>query len=146
MENKRFIELKRTHLILSILFWVILYLLLLKYFNMEVDISNTKYKDYYQKYSMFIPIIFSLFSLLFFYILTLIKFILRLHFLFITILIYFIVYWFFLILWIDLMFFESRYADFALVIINTFSIPLIISSSIVLFMVILLSFKKQKVD
>ncbi|NCO31452.1 hypothetical protein GW891_01140 [bacterium] len=42
------------------------------------------------------------------------------------------------------MFFESRIADFANVIVNTFSIPLIVSSSVILILVLALSFKKEK--
>jgi hypothetical protein len=42
------------------------------------------------------------------------------------------------------MFFESRLADFALVIINTFSIPIIVSSGTTILMVIALSFGKLK--
>lgn len=144
MENKRFIDLKKIPLFLSILFWLIFYLLLLKFFNQNPEISSEKYKNIYLNYGMYMPIIFWLLSLISLYILLFIRFILRLNFLPITILLYFIVYWFFLILWIDLMFFESRLADFALVIINTFSIPIIVSSGTTILMVIALSFGKLK--
>ena len=144
MENKRFIELKKVPLIISILFWVIFYLLLLKYFNNEPNISEYKYKDIYLKYSFYSPIVFWLLSLLFFYILLFIKFILRLNFFVVTITIYLLVYWFFLFLWIDFMYFESRIADFARLIIETFSIPLIGSSTITILLIVLLSFKKLK--
>lgn len=142
MENKRFIELKKVPIILSILFLVIFFLLLMKFFNKEAEISSFNLKDIYQKYSLYLPVIFWILSLILFYILLLIKFILRLNFLVVTVLLYFIIYWFFLFFWIDLMFFEVRDADFAKAIIESFSMPLIISSSIILLLVILMSFKK----
>lgn len=144
MENKRFIDLKKIPLFLSILFWLLFYLLLLKSFDQNPEISNEKYKNIYLNYGMYAPIAFWLLSLILTYLLLFIRFIIRLNFLPVTILLYFIVYGLFLILWIDLMFFESRLADFALVIINTFSIPLIISSGTTILMVIALSFGKLK--
>ncbi len=144
MENKRFIELKKTPIILSVVFSIVLYTLLLKYFNINPDITDLKYRDFYLKYTMISPIIFWLLSIILIYLLILIKFILRLNFLIVTIFIYLIIYWFFLFLWIDFMYLESRIAPFASLIINTFSIPLILSSSITILLSILMSFKKVK--
>jgi len=142
MENKRFVELKKFPLILSILFWIFFYLLLLKYFNIDAEISSYNLKEFYQKYTIYSPVLFWVLSLIIFYILLFLKFILRIKSYIWTLIVYFITFWFFLFLWIDLMFFESRIADFANVIINTFSVPLIVSSSIILLLVIVLSFKK----
>lgn len=146
MENKRLIELKIIPLILSVIYWVLLYLLLLKYFNANPDISDLKYKDFYMKYTMFSPVIFWLLSIILLYLLLFIKYILRIKLLIVTILIYFVVFGLYLFLWIDFMYLESRIAPLAALIINTFSIPLIISSSIVIIMIILLSLKKVKTE
>jgi len=144
MKNKRLIELKKIPLIMSIIFWIIFYILLLKYYNKEANISNFNYKEFYLKYSLYSPIVFWILSLIFFYLLSFIKFILRLNYLWVTILIYILTYSFFLWLGVDLIYFESRIAEFANVIIETFSLPLIISSSIMLLIIILLSLKKIK--
>ncbi len=144
MENKRFIELKKLPLIFSILFWIIFYLLFLKYFNLDAEISSLSLKDFYQKYTIYSPILFWFLILVLFYILVFLKFIFRIKSYIWTIIVYFLSFWFFLFLWIDLMFFESRIADFANVIVNTFSIPLIVSSSVILILVLALSFKKEK--
>ncbi len=146
MENKRLIELKNTPIIVSVIFWITFYLLLLKYFNQEPNISDLKYKDIYLKYTMFSPIILWFLSLFIIYLLIFIKYILRLNFLTVTIIIYLMTYGFFLFLWIDFMYFESRIADFARLIIETFSIPLIGSSIITLLLIVLLSFKKIKIE
>lgn len=142
MKTKRLIELKKLSLILSLFFWLILYLLLLKYFYKDALIESYKLKDFYQKYTLYSPILFWALSLIFVYLLMIFKFIFRLKSYIFTMLIYFLSFWFFLVLWIDLMFFEARDADFAKAIINTFSIPLIVSSSITLILVIILSFFK----
>ena len=145
MEIKKWIELKKNSFFLSILFWIILYLFLLKYFDKNVNIFNYKLKDFYIKYTMYSPIIFAIFSLILFYILFFLKFIFRLKSFIFTSIIYFLSFWFFLIFGIDLLFFESKDANFAKIIINTFAIPLISSSSIILFIVLLLSLKNYKV-
>ncbi|MDD2871213.1 MAG: hypothetical protein PHS49_04435 [Candidatus Gracilibacteria bacterium] len=144
MENKRFIELKKIPIILSIIFSIIFYLLLLKYFNSDPNLTDINHRDFYLKYTMISPIVFGLLSLVLFYILTFIKFILRLNYLAVTILIYLLVYGFFLFLGIDFMYFESKIAPLASLIIDTFSIPLIFSSIMTIVMIILLSFKKIK--
>jgi hypothetical protein len=144
MEDRRCIESNKFPLIFSVIFWIIIYWLLFLYFDKEANISSYKLQDFYTKYTLYSPIVFWLLSLVIFYILAFIKFILRIKSSVVTILIYFIVYWFFLILWADLMFFEPRLADFAKLIIETFSIPLIASSSFILILVILLSLKKVK--
>ena len=144
MENKRLVELKKLPVILSIIFSLILYLSLLKYFNSEPNIESIKLQDFYLKYTMFSPIVFWVLSLFLFYFLLLIKFIFRLKsYIFYTI-IYFLVYLFFLFLWIDLLFMEQRVAEFAILIIDTFWVPLIISSSFVLLLVLASTFKKLK--
>ncbi len=145
MKNKRWIEFKIIPLLLNILFWVILYLFLLKYFNKEANIFSYKLKDFYIKYTMYLPIIFSILSFILFYVLLFFKFILRLKSFIFTSIIYVLSFWFFLLLGLDLMFFEPQDADFVKVIINTFSVPLIASSSIVLFIVFILSFKNYKI-
>ncbi|MDD3145302.1 MAG: hypothetical protein PHV23_04295 [Candidatus Gracilibacteria bacterium] len=144
MKNKRFIELKKLPLIFSILFGIIFYLLFLKYFNLDSEISSQSLKDFYQKYTIYFPILFGFLSLVLFYILIFFKFIFRIKSYIGTVIVYFLSFGFLLFLGIDLMFFESRIADFANVIINTFSVPLIVSSSIILILVLVLSFKKEK--
>lgn len=146
MENTRFIELKKLPLIFSIFFWIIFYLLLLKYFNLDAEISSQSLKDFYQKYTIYSPVLFWFLSLFFFYILLFFKFIFRIKSYIWTVIVYFLSFWFFLFLWIDLMFFESKIADFANVIINTFSVPLIVSSTFMLLLVILSLFKKEKLS
>lgn len=144
MENKRLIELRKIPLILSIIFWILFYILLKVYFQAENNQLTWDLKTVYEKYTMFTPILFSILSIIFFYILLLIKTLFRLNFLIVLLLIYFLSFWFFLFLGLDFMFFEKRDAIFALTIINTFSIPLIVSSWIILFLVILLSFFRIK--
>lgn len=103
-----------------------------------------KLNDFYHKYTMYSPIIFWVLSLIIFYILAFIKLIFRLRFLTVTIIIYLITYWFFFFVWIDLLFLESRIAEFSNLIINTFWYPVLISSSIIILLIIVLSFINTK--
>ena len=144
MEAKKLIEQKKLPPIMAILFWVIFTVLLLQYFDKEVVLGEYKQNDFYHKYTLYSPIVFALLFLIFFYILVLIKIIIRLKKPFFTLLAYLLSFWFFLALWIDFMFFEPADAEFAKVIVATFSVPLIVSSAIMMVLSALICLKKTK--
>lgn len=145
MENKKLLELKMMPLVLSSLFAIIFFLLLFfVFFDKEAVLENLKYKNFYLNYSLYIPLVFFVFSIIIFYILYLFKIIFRLKSVFFTTIIYLLIFVFFLFLWIDLLFFEPRYAEFLNLIILTFSYPLIISSLFTILLVIIFSLKSKK--
>lgn len=145
MENKKILELKIMPLVLISIFGLLFYLVLLFiYFDKEPVLESLKYRDFYQKYALYTPLVFSILSLIIFYFLYFLKIIFRVKSFIFNIIIYFLVFWFFLFLWIDLLLFEPRYADFLNLIILTFSYPIIISSSFILLLVVLFSILKCK--
>lgn len=145
MENKKLLELKIMPLVISSLFAIIFFLLLFfVFFDKQAVLENLKYKNFYLNYSLYLPLVFFVFSIIIFYILYLFKIIFRLKSVIFTTIIYLLIFGFFLFLGIDLLLFEPRYAEFLNLIILTFSYPLIISSIFTILLVIIFSLKSKK--
>jgi len=93
MENKKILELKIMPLVLSSLFAMIFFLLLFfVFFDKEAVLENLKYKNFYLNYSLYIPLVFFIFSIIIFYILYLFKIIFRLKSVIFTTFIYFLIF------------------------------------------------------
>lgn len=132
-------------LVISSLFAIIFFLLLFfVFFDKQAVLENLKYKNFYLNYSLYLPLVFFVFSIIIFYILYLFKIIFRLKSVIFTTIIYLLIFGFFLFLGIDLLLFEPRYAEFLNLIILTFSYPLIISSIFTILLVIIFSLKSKK--
>lgn len=106
--------------------------------------GNSSIYTYYSKYGIFIPIIIGIIAIIKSYILLLLFSLIRLKYIIIKILIYFLIYGFWLIFAIQLKYYEPRYTDIAIVIIDAYSFPLLLASSITLLGVIIVSFFSKK--
>lgn len=143
--STRFIRSPFTPLILWIVFILVFYAI---YFSLwkewNLDLLSYKVSDFAKKYSVFIPAAYWLLSIIIHYLLCFIKWIIRLNFWIVSTIIAFIVYGFNLFLWIQLMFFEPRYTDTAIYLIDTFSKPIVWASSATLLLSIIFVFIKKK--
>lgn len=144
METKKYIEQKKFIFILPVLFTFLLYLFFYIYFDSEIIIEDQKYKNYYDTYVKFIPLILWIISFVSILFLSFIKFILRWKKFFFTSFVYILSFWIFLLLWMDLTFLEKRYADFMKAVILSFWEPLIYSSLLLLIFIIFLTLKNIK--
>ncbi len=136
--NKKLIQYNYMVFVISILFWLLFYVTLLKFFNKNPNIDNYNIKNLYLKYSLYVPVFFWIISLILVLFLNFIKYIFKLKSYIFNFIIYVIVFWLFFMLWIDLLFFEKHDAQLIKIVSNTFSIPLIISSVITILLVLLL--------
>lgn len=110
-----------------------------------LEISSSAVWEFSKKYSIFIPLIYSLFTIIILYILYAIKWVLRLNFWIINFLLLMSIYWFNAFFWIQLLYFEPRYTDIAIFIIDTFWKWLMyasIGSLVFIFLSIFISKKK----
>ena len=93
MENKKILELKIMPLVLISIFGLLFYLLLLFiYFDKEPVLESLKYRDFYQKYALYTPLVFSILSLIIFYFLYFLKIIFRVKSFIFNIIIYFLIF------------------------------------------------------
>ncbi len=143
-KQKKFLQSKLSFFLLWIIFIAVFYASYFIFWNKELSIANFQIKEIFQKYNIYFPLAFWLIALIFSAILLFIKFILRLNFLLVNIIIYLLVYWFFLILWIQLQYFEPRYTDIAIALIDNYALPLIIASSTTIIFTFIFSFLKKK--
>lgn len=130
-----------------LLFWVLFILIFyaVGYIHKPPALpSNSSVTDFLNRYGVYIPLLLGIISVLKSYILKFIFWILHLRNWFLTVCIYLLIYWFWLGVWIQLHYFEPRYTDIAIAIIDQYALPLIFSSAVVLFTVIFLSFFKKK--
>lgn len=105
---------------------------------------NSSITDFLSKYGVYIPLLLGTLSILKSYILKFIFWVLHLRNWFLTVCIYLLIYGFWLGVWIQLRYFEPRYTEIAIAIIDQYALPLICASSTVIIGVILLSFFKKK--
>lgn len=105
---------------------------------------NSSIAGFFSKYGVFIPIFLGTITLLKSYILKFIFWILHLRNWFLTLCIYLLIYGWWLWIWIQLRYFEPRYTEIAIAIIDQYALPLIVASSAVLIGVIFLSWFKKK--
>lgn len=142
--KKRILQCKIVPLLIGILFTAILFWTTFLYKLDFWTINSIKTIDFFKKFWIYIPFAVWLLSILISYILIWIFAIIRLSNLITKLLVYLLIYWFRLVLWLDFMFIEKRYTDTAIILIDWYSVPLIVSSWVCLVLVILLSFFKKK--
>lgn len=108
-------------------------------------VSSYAVWDFAKKYWVFVPLAYTLLSVIVLYILYLIKWIVRLNFWIVNLILLLIVYGFNLFLWIQLLYFEPRYTDVAVFIIDTYAKPIMYASVWSLFFVLISIFISKKV-
>lgn len=143
IRQKRYIESTWLYLVFWLFFVLLFYIAFWYYKPMNLS-GNSSIYTYYSKYGIFIPIIIGIIAIIKSYILLLLFSLIRLKYIIIKILIYFLIYGFWLIFAIQLKYYEPRYTDIAIVIIDAYSFPLLLASSITLLGVILVSFFSKK--
>jgi len=143
-KQKRFLQSKLSYFLLWIIFIIIFYASFFIFWNTELSIENFQIQEIFKKYWIYFPLAFWVLALFFSAFLLFIKFILRLNFLIVNIVIYLLLYWFFLVLWLQLQYFEPRYTDIAIVLIDNYALPLIIASSSAIIFTFIFSFLKKK--
>lgn len=143
IRQKRYIESTWLYLVFWLFFVLLFYIAFWYYKPMNLS-GNSSIYTYYSKYGIFIPIIIGIIAIIKSYILLLLFSLIRLKYIIIKILIYFLIYGFWLIFAIQLKYYEPRYTDIAIVIIDAYSFPLLLGSSITLIGVIIVSFFSKK--
>lgn len=94
---------------------------------------------YFAKYGIYVPLAIGLISILKSYILLFITYVLRINFVITKILIYLVIYGFWLTLAIQLAYFEPRYTDVAIVLIDAYAFPLLVASGVTIGLILILS-------
>lgn len=122
---------------------IFIWLFYLFYFKWWIKIK-TPY-DFFEKYSIFIPFIYWILTILILYILYLIKFIFRLNFFIVNLLLLLLVYGFNLFLWIQLVYFEPRFTEIAVFIIDAFWKSIMYSSIFTIIFVFISIFIYKKI-
>ena len=139
----RHIESKWLYFVLW-LFFILLFYFFYWYYK-PVNLSGTSsIYSYIAKYGIYIPIIIGVLSILKSYILLGLFYIIQIEWIISKILIYFLIYGFWLFFAIQLKYYEPRYTDIAIVIIDVYSLPLLIASSLTLVGVVFLSFSRKR--
>ncbi|MFA5917829.1 MAG: hypothetical protein WC850_06365 [Candidatus Gracilibacteria bacterium] len=149
MDNKgnyfRFIQSKWVPFLLGILFIGVFYAI---YFiggnKILTPIISASVNDFIAKFGNFIPALYGILLTIILYLLIFIKWITRLNFWIVNFLLILLVYGFNLFFGIQLYFFEPRYTEVAIYIIDSFSKPMIGASISVLLVSIILIFIKIK--
>ena len=126
------------------LFFILLFYIAFWYYKPLYLSGNSSIYTYYSKYGIYVPLVIGCISILTSYILLLLFYILKLRYTIIKILIYILIYGFWLVFALQLKYYEPRFTDIAIVIIDVYSLPLLLASSITLTGVILISFLKKK--
>jgi len=141
----RFIKSSFTPLILWIVFVATFYWLYFTFSKeLGTDIVSMKVTDFAKKYGVFIPALYWILTIIIHYILNFVRWIIRLKCFVSSLVLVFIVYWFNLFMWIQLMFYESRYTDVAKFIIDSYSKPILWASAVTLLLSFVFLFIKTK--
>ena len=112
-----------------IIFLIIFYINYIAFWNTKpLEISSYAVWDFAKKYWIFIPLVYWILIILVLYILYLIKWIIRLNFWIVNLILLLVVFWFNLFLWIQLVYFEPRFTDVAIFIIDTYAKPIMYAS------------------
>ena len=138
----RLISEKRYFFVLWLLFTVVFFSLSY-YYRTKVGIGTASVYQYYTKYGLFLPLVLGFLTIVKSYILLFLTHILFLRHTFVKMGIYLLLYGFWLTLGIQLSYYEPRYTDIAIVLIDAYGFPLIIASAITLGGVLVLSFLKK---
>lgn len=149
MDNKwdytRFIQSKWVPFLLWILFiWVFYAIYFLWWNKILTPIISANVNDFIKKFWNFIPALYWIILTIILYLLIFIKWVIRLNFWIVNLLLIWVVFWFNLYFWIQLYFFEPRYTEVAIYIIDSFSKAMIWASAFVLVISIIFIFIKRK--
>lgn len=120
-------------------FFTVIFFGLTYYYRGHVLVGSSSAHRYFALYGIYVPLAVGLLSILKSYILLFIVHIIRLNYTITKILIYLVIYGFWLTLAIQLQYFEPRYTDVAIVLIDAYAFPLLVASSATVGVVILLS-------
>jgi len=143
--NSRFIKSNFIPLLLGILFLAVFYGIYFTFWkNIQSSIESYKVNEFMDKYWIFIPILYWIILTIILYILYFIKWIIRIDFWLIKVFLIIIVYWISLFFWIQLLFFEPRYTDIAIYIIDNYSKSIIWASTFVMIATVIMIFIKSK--
>ncbi len=143
-KTKRFLQSKLAYFLLIFIFLAFFYASFFIFWNKELNIQNFQMHDIFEKYWIYFPLVFGIVALIGTLLLFLIKIIFRLNLLVVSIIIYLLVYWFLLAFGIQLKYFEPRYTDIAIALIDNYALPLIIASSASIIFTFIFSFFKKK--
>lgn len=138
----RYIESKWLYLVFWLFFILLFYVFYWYYKPVNLTGTSSVY-SYFTKYGIYVPLVVWLLSILKSYTLLFLMYILRINGLITKILIYLLIYGFWLVFAIQLQYYEPRYTDIAIVIIDAYSFPLLLASSFTLLGVILVSFFRK---
>ncbi|NUJ97927.1 hypothetical protein HGA92_04035 [Candidatus Gracilibacteria bacterium] len=143
-KTKRFLQSKLAYFLLIFIFLAFFYASFFIFGNKELNIQNFQMHDIFEKYGIYFPLVFGIVALVGTLLLFLIKIIFRLNLLVVSIIIYLLVYGFLLAFGIQLKYFEPRYTDIAIALIDNYALPLIIASSASIIFTFIFSFFKKK--
>lgn len=141
----RFVESKWMPFLSGIVFLWIFYGV---YFLVErppLMISSFAVNDFATKYGVFIPVSYAILVILFLYILYLFAWIVRLRFWCVNLMLLLLVFGFSLFFWIQLVYYEPRYTDVAIFIIESYGKPMMYASFGTIMLILLSIFIKRKV-
>lgn len=143
LARPRFLESKWWLFLFGLIFMAIFYIF---YFYRKSPnlIGTSSIYNYFHLYWVYIPLLIGFISILKSYILVFILSIFRIRSFFMRIFIFLLIYGFWLGIGIQLYYFESRYTDIAIVIIDGYSLSLMCASGITIFFILVLSsFRKR---
>lgn len=147
MENNlksRFVWSNWVPFLAWIIFLIIFYISYFVFWNTKpLEITSYAVWDFGKKYWVFIPLVYWVLTILVLYILYLIKWIIRLNFWIVNLILLLVIFWFNLFLWIQLVYFEPRYTDVAIFIIDTYAKSIMYASIWSLLFILLSIFIKK---
>jgi hypothetical protein len=120
-------------------FFTLIFFWLTYYYRDQIPPGTSSAHGYFAKYGIYVPLAVGLISILKSYVLLFIFHIIRINHTITKILIYLMIYGFWLTLAIQLAYFEPRYTDVAIVLIDAYAFPLLVASGSTIGLVLLLS-------
>lgn len=148
MENNlksRFVWSNWMPVLTGMIFLLIFYVSYFVFWNTKpLEITSYAVWNFAEKYGVFIPFAYSILSIIILYLLYLVKWIIRLNFWIVNLILLLIVFWFNLFLWIQLLYFEPRFTDVAIFIIDSYAKHMMYASIGTIFFIFLSVFIKTK--
>ncbi len=142
LHPRRLIESKKFYFLFWVLFIAVFYATWYIY-SPELT-STSKIGELLTQYGVFVPLAVGVLIILKSYILQFIIYILHINHWISKVCIYLLIYGFWLTLGIQLRYFEPRFTDVAIVLIDQYALPLMTSSGVVIMGVLLLSLIKKR--
>lgn len=143
ISQKRYIESKKSFFLFWVLFIALFYWFFYYYKPVNLTGTSSVY-NYFSKYGIYVPLTIGIISIVKSYLLLFTFYVLRINCLITKILAYVLIYGFWLFFAIQLRYSEPRYTDIAIVLIDGYSLPLLLASSITLIGVFFWSIFKKK--